>query len=212
MTDDIISGGRGLRITQLRDATGAPAREVYLRDLSREAIGFKAYEAALRVLDARGATLADASTASFRYLDPGRGSGTIELLGFREDERQIIVDVFRVRDRAAELGFADPAARWPDRVSLAMAPSPWRNPVLTAVLLAAATLGFAALSVAIAWGPLRMTEPAATVSLALLALLPAGLSLFGAVYHARRIPWWRRLRASFRQTGEKMPWELRTTQ
>lgn len=206
---ELASGRFGMRITQLLDASGRSDRAVYLRDLSDQRRGFKPHEAVLASLEALGARRLPDSLTQFAYDDEGRGSGTIELLGLRADELARIADVFRVSERSAALGLRDPAARWPDRNPLVIAPTPWRNPVLMTAVAAVLGVGFLGIAVAIAWGPLRMTTTGGTVLLAVLAAVPVILCAILVGYHVRRIPWWRRMRASFLEAGEPLPDELR---
>lgn len=208
-------GAPGLRITQHFDAAGNPAYEVHLRDLSNEMRGlipYEPYEGALQVLDALNATpLEDRRLGVFAYTDPGRGSGFIEMLGFDQHACETILDVFRVRERSAQLGIADPVKRRRDRVGTIPGSSYGRNPVLMTVLTAlSAVMALCVSALFVCVSPLVPELQVFLVVLSLCMLAGAVSQLWPLVRHARRIPWWRRMRASFEQSGEPLPRELQS--
>lgn len=191
-----------VRMHQTHDASGAPASAEYLEHLPPAPLPITVGSTAMRFLSALNPSRSDREFVYF-YTDPTRGSGWLELEGFRPGDADRVQELVRMEEIVRVVG-AEPRKNADLAVGRALvlrANNPW-------VIITYATLIIGLGVWLLATSVLNPTSPAA-----------AGVGLFFAIAFIilggvlafltqKRVGWWHRARAEARRGGEKMPPDL----
>lgn len=190
-----------VRMHQTHDASGAPAPVEFLEILPTNHITETVGSSAMRFIAPLNPSRSDRENTFF-YLDPARGSGWLQLEGFRRGDAERVYDLVRMEEIVRVVG-AEPRKN-PDyllgNALVLRANNPWIMIGWAGALFALAVFGLTFIPI----------HPHLTVLyLVVAALLMGGAVTIWILLARARVGWWHRARRYVRQSGETMPPDLR---
>jgi len=190
-----------VRMHQTHDASGAPAPAEFLEILPTNAVTETVGSSAMRFLATLNPRRADRENTFF-YSDPARGSGWLQIEGFRPSDADRVYQLVRMEEIVRVVG-PEPRKN-PDyllgNAFILRSNNPWIMIALGVVIFGLSLYGLSYISVYphLAW-----------LYIGLAAVLMGLAITIWVVLGRQRVGWWHRARRSVRETGETMPDDLR---
>jgi hypothetical protein len=190
-----------VRLHQTHDAAGTPAPVEFLQILPRAPIQTTVGASAMTFLEPLNVTRSDRPHTYF-YDDPERGSGWLEIEGFRPGDADRVHQLVRMEEIVRVVG-AEPRKNHDYALGnsvMLRANNPW-------IMIAVGGMLFFAGVYALIYIPVH---PDLTVLYLVTAVVLMSLAIALWVLVGRaRVGWWHRARRHVRESGERMPDDLR---